>query len=560
MLQSLEQAAKGGAHLGPLMAANTIKEKVGEHLENQRLGRAAFPEKTFGQDALDVAGSLGEGALIGGVSGAFAAQPKAGELAPEQSATEQPEPVASPEAAAPASESTPAGTNDPQQAPIAPDQVDPSVVYVTGKAPEPIPADASTPNEASTNSGQPAESEQPEPSATDAPPPAEPPTEPVDAETKPAEMKDRKSMVNVLADPDTSEKVKQTIRDEGIDKYVPESLAKAEKHVDDYLRDSPLADAVAKAVESTGSDMHGAVRTLLRAKVLQKLGTTLDAAIASGDTEAAEAHNKDASKVALAMGEGLTDAGREVNAAKILSRYSPETVVYRTQREFAKQGEAVIKKAGRKLKGEAADIHKSKVAATDATLASAKVGDAAKAVADEAVNGKKAKGKPAAPAADAPADAPAWGSKNKLFTKESAAKARAELRNKGLSSIIPPELIHYMGFYMEAGVRSFADVSKRVLRDLGQKFKPMLKDAYEKAKAELIAKGDSGHGFDGPDAVTAALNKELGNDLADRIVSAAAPKKAGVFDPVREMLDTLTKKVSETLPKAAGCRDASAFV
>ena len=439
----------------------------------------------------------------------------------------------------------------------APEQVQPLDIMGLNGLTERLAPAAATPEPASvqqaepfTGDVQPAESGQP---------PVEPPTAAVDAVEEPAGTKDRKSMVNVLADPETGEAAKQLIRDAGIDKYTPRSPAEAEAQVDEYLRDSPLADAVKKAL-GTADTMNGDVRTILRAKVLQTLGKALDAAVASGDTATAEAHYNDTKNVALAMAERLTDAGQEINAAKFLSRYAPETAVYAAEKEVAKQAEAKKKEAAPKIKKEAAAVRQAKSAAVDAALASAKVGEAAATAAARATNGKKPKGPPKPNST--PPDAPAWGSTNKLFTKAKIAEAKAALKKLGLSSFVPPELLHLVGYHMEAGARSFAEMSKRVVRDLGAKVKPLLADAYEKAKAEMIAKGDSGQGFDGKDGVAAALNKELADNLADRVVSAAKPKVAGVFDPVREMLDTLTKKVSETLPKAAptpkAARDAIA--
>lgn len=80
-----------------------------------------------------------------------------------------------------------------------------------------------------------------------------------------------------------------------------------------------------------------------------------------------------------------------------------------------------------------------------------------------------------------------YGSKNKIFTKDVAEKARELLRKKlsgnQLNSGIDPEIllagIQLAGYHVEAGARSFADYSKAMIQDVGETVKPYLRSFYE---------------------------------------------------------------------------------
>jgi len=80
-----------------------------------------------------------------------------------------------------------------------------------------------------------------------------------------------------------------------------------------------------------------------------------------------------------------------------------------------------------------------------------------------------------------------YGSKNKLFTKSAADKARELLKQKfsgnQLNSGLDPEIvragIQLAGYHIEAGARSFADFSKAMLKDIGDSIKPFLRSWYE---------------------------------------------------------------------------------
>lgn len=100
---------------------------------------------------------------------------------------------------------------------------------------------------------------------------------------------------------------------------------------------------------------------------------------------------------------------------------------------------------------------------------------------------KGAKQKPGAEPPKKPAAAAiekAFGSENKIFTKERAAAARNLLRKKlgQVSAGLDPEMvqagIELAGFYIEGGARKFAEYSAKMIADLGEAARPYLKSWY----------------------------------------------------------------------------------
>lgn len=79
-----------------------------------------------------------------------------------------------------------------------------------------------------------------------------------------------------------------------------------------------------------------------------------------------------------------------------------------------------------------------------------------------------------------------YGSSNTIFTEEKANKAREILKKKlsgtQLNVGIDPEIlsagIDLAGYHVEAGARSFADYSKKMIEDIGDAIKPYLKSFY----------------------------------------------------------------------------------
>jgi hypothetical protein len=110
---------------------------------------------------------------------------------------------------------------------------------------------------------------------------------------------------------------------------------------------------------------------------------------------------------------------------------------------------------------------------------------------------------------------PAYGSTNRVFTKERADAARALVRDKlksQVSSGFDPEFamagMQIAGFHIEAGARKFAALSKALADDLGvelARLKPYIAAWYNGARDLLEGQGEDIADMDGAGAVRAAV-------------------------------------------------------
>ena len=120
------------------------------------------------------------------------------------------------------------------------------------------------------------------------------------------------------------------------------------------------------------------------------------------------------------------------------------------------------------------------------------------------------------------AESPSFGSKNRIFTEQSREEALTRLRAKmqaqrsTLNSMpgMDPELMRdgmlVVGFYLEAGVRKFVEVSARVAEDLGatvRELRPYLRSWYNGARDMMEDNGLDITGMDSPDEVAIQLKK-----------------------------------------------------
>lgn len=343
----------------------------------------------------------------------------------------------------------------------------------------------------------------------------------------------RASMKRVLADPAIPEPLKAKVRDTGLDKYEPKSVAETEQAVDAYMTRNSLNDAYAEAI-STTDNLTGDVRTALRARVLKVVGELLTAALDKGDIASADTYLEQSYKVAEALAKRGTDAGREINAYKLLATTAPEAVVYKAQKEIAEQRQQMGAKLGKKLRSERRAIEKAKADALDNALGSITV-----RATREQIVAKQARLIP---------EPKAYGESNRFFTKKGLAEVREKLKNMAFSSPLPPDLVYLGAYHLEASTRKFGDWSKKIVRDVGERVRPHLPLLYAQAKQALIDKGVKDINFDEPQTVEAQLRQELADNLADRILAKVRPVKPGTYDPVQEMLGTLTRRASEDLP------------
>lgn len=136
-------------------------------------------------------------------------------------------------------------------------------------------------------------------------------------------------------------------------------------------------------------------------------------------------------------------------------------------------------------------------------------------------------------AKEKPAPAPtgeAFGSENKVFTKDKADRARALLKKKlgDVNAGLDPEVvqagIELAGYYIEGGARTFAAYSKKMVEDLGDAVRPYLKSWYA---AVFYHPGFSNAGMEEP----STIKEEAPADDKPKVVireAALTPTRGGI--------------------------------
>lgn len=126
-------------------------------------------------------------------------------------------------------------------------------------------------------------------------------------------------------------------------------------------------------------------------------------------------------------------------------------------------------------------------------------------------------------------------SSNKIFTDDAADKARATLRAKlsQLRSGIDPEMVHagitLAGYHIEKGARTFAEYSKAMVGDLGEKVRPYLKSWFYAIKHD-------------PRMEHVAHEMTEGEAPAPKAVEAAKPAEAVTeSDPEKRAIGSFLK-------------------
>lgn len=130
--------------------------------------------------------------------------------------------------------------------------------------------------------------------------------------------------------------------------------------------------------------------------------------------------------------------------------------------------------------------------------------------------------------------APQFGAGNKLVTPERAEELKKKLRAKldQVSAGVDPELIalgtELAVFYIEGGVRRFADFAQRMMTDLGAKVKPYLRSFYEAARHFPGNEAAAAEMSTAAEITTAlaAMEKE-GQDVSDTARDLAADRGDG---------------------------------
>ncbi|MGI4873238.1 MAG: hypothetical protein ACRYFX_18915 [Janthinobacterium lividum] len=324
----------------------------------------------------------------------------------------------------------------------------------------------------------------------------------------------RKSMTRLDADPARPEPLKQAVRDTGLDKYEPKSVAETEKAVDAYMARNSLADAYTEAI-STTDNLTGDVRTALRVRVLDAVGKQLADAVDKGDTASADTYLEQSLKVAEALAKRGTDAGREINAYKLLVAQTPEATVYQAQKDVAAQREKEGVKLGKKLRKETKDIAKAKREALDNALATPTV-----RAAREKVAGKQ-------PTTTGEKRAAIRAERDDLFSQLRALSKKGGQAFVSFVPITPQQaqaaVIHVKIFrtYLQEGLTHITSMVERFKREAG----PMA-TAYPTAELRKQAAAAIGDHDEAIRQGTAALGTTLDKIARDHLADHAAVGKS----------------------------------
>lgn len=345
---------------------------------------------------------------------------------------------------------------------------------------------------------------------------------------------ERATVVNQLNNPSISEQRKARLESEVLN-YTPKPHTESEQQADEAILGKSLAEAY-DIVLDTDNKLPADARLLARDKVSDELDRLAVEAAEAGNQELSDEYLEMALTIDLTKADENTRAGQLISANRALTRYSPKQQTYQARKVVAAKAKVVKAQVQRDGKAVTKEARKAQAEAVDATLKSPAVAAAKAAV---------------VPAAAKP-ESVAYGSKNKLITKEKYAQLKMEWKKLAFSTIVPPQLIAGAVFHLEAGTRAFADVAAKLTRDFGAKAKPFLKDAYNQAASQFIQNGGDPTGLQTAQAVDAATQAEQAELLANRIVAEVKGRKPiQAIDPVKRLLDTLTAKVTETLPKPA---------
>lgn len=267
-----------------------------------------------------------------------------------------------------------------------------------------------------------------------------------------------------------------------------------------YVRQVGLENAYAVALDKPDG-FSPAAHIEVQEAVAREYRRLSDEARTAGNQQEADEFWNRSKAVRAAKVSALTEAGQTLAQVQGFVADEPDSVLDLAIKETEKQRKPLLKKAEKAGAKVAAIAGRARREAMESTLKSEAV---------RKVREKVAAGEPAQPTTKPAAEPKGYGASNKYFTKATALSAREALRKLGLSTVVPPELVQFVGYHVEAlaragGNHSFAEVSKRVVRELGAKVRPLLPEAYERARKVYVRNGGDNGGFDSPEQIAQAI-------------------------------------------------------
>lgn len=206
--------------------------------------------------------------------------------------------------------------------------------------------------------------------------------------------------------------------------------------------------------------------------------------------------------------KSATELGQGIQALSMYANLGPGGQLMKAQREINQQRE---KRETRDRK----KIDKIKKAMEKAN---------AEAI-DEVLKGKTVKKKTEKAQTITEPEPPkaGYGKSNKVVTTEKYKAVRARLRNNLFTNPVNADVVLIAAYHLEASGRKFSDFAKNMVRDLGTKVRPYLKQIYDEAKKQL---GEEYDDFDPDNVVSEAAAKLNTDNLVKKMEAALAKGQA----------------------------------
>lgn len=306
----------------------------------------------------------------------------------------------------------------------------------------------------------------------------------VDIEDKPkGELRERGWITTMRAATDINDQTKSAFLDDRtLYERLPNAVTVAEAKA---IVDAMGVDEAAKMVLTDSKAMPDAFRVTVAQMVIKKYNES------GRPLEAAE--------LAMKLAEMATNYGQAIQALSLFGYLTPEGALLVAQRTI----DGIRKK---QIKGKSKQIKQLQGAINKATK------EAANEVAENVAGKVKTTVTNRPPRQKRGVN---YGKSNKIVKKEQYEKAMSALKTKMFSAVVPPpELVTVAAYHLEAGSRSFANFSKRMIEDFGSKVKSYLKGAYLAAQSEI-----GGEGFDSEDVIDSYIQKTLEKDIKETLKS-----------------------------------------
>ena len=268
------------------------------------------------------------------------------------------------------------------------------------------------------------------------------------------EIRERKTITSIRNANDISDKTKAAFHPDRINyKVLPNKISAQESKA---LIDAMGLDEAQKLVLNVNSEIPGAFRTTMAQMLIKAYNKA--------------GRIKDAVDIAEGIAEIATDWGQGIQALSMFEFLTPEGQLLYAKREVSKQRDKKFAQHDTQIKKGLKAVKDANEEAINETLD--KLADKVEDI---------------APTVKRPSS---YGEKNTIVTKSLYEKAKAALRRFAFAGV-SPDLVLVAAYHMEAGARSFADFSKRMIEDFGRKVKPHLRSAYKAAQAQIGGTGYS---------------------------------------------------------------------